>query len=83
MMNGHEDTDREDSIGRFVRKRRLAAGLTQRELADLAAVGTRFIVELEADKETLRLDKVNQVLRQFGKKLGVTGGGGPAWPETT
>jgi hypothetical protein len=36
----------------------------------LAGVGKRFLVELEDGKPTLRLDKVNQVLRAFGKRLG-------------
>jgi predicted transcriptional regulator len=44
--------------------------LTQQELADLVGVGKRFIVELERGKPTLRLDKVDLVLRAFGKQLG-------------
>jgi y4mF family transcriptional regulator len=62
--------DRE-SIGEFVRRRRLANGLTQRELAELAGVGARFVSELEGDKPTLRLREVDQVLRVFGKTVGV------------
>ena len=54
----------------FVRDRRRTAGLTQRELADLAVVGKRLIVELEDGKPSLRMDKVNQVLGVFGKRLG-------------
>jgi len=57
-------------IARFVRDRRRSTGLTQQELADLAGVGKRFVVELEAGKQTLRLDKVNQVLAAFGKRTG-------------
>ena len=45
--------------------------MTQEELALKAGVGLRFIRELEQGKETLRLDKVNQVLSLFGKKVGV------------
>lgn len=33
-------------------------------------MGLRFIRELEQGKPTLRMDKVNQVLRLFGKTLG-------------
>jgi y4mF family transcriptional regulator len=62
--------DRE-SIGAFVRRRRLANGLTQRELAELAGVGARFVSELEADKPTLRLREVDRVLAVFGKTVGV------------
>ncbi|MBK8514705.1 MAG: helix-turn-helix transcriptional regulator [Saprospiraceae bacterium] len=36
------------------------------ELAEKAGVGLRFVRELEQGKETLRLDKVNQVLNLFG-----------------
>jgi y4mF family transcriptional regulator len=44
--------------------------LTQPELAEKAGVGLRFIRELEQGKETLRLDKVNQVLQLFGYEAG-------------
>ncbi len=64
--------DRESSIAGFVRARRKSNGLTQRKLAELAGVGVRFIVDLEADKPSLRMDSVNSVLAIFGKTLGVT-----------
>lgn len=54
----------------FVRQRRKVEKLTQKELADLAGVGLRFIRDLEQGKESLRMDKVNAVLKLFGKKLG-------------
>jgi len=62
--------DRE-SIGAFVRTRRTAAGLTQRQLADLVGSGTRLISEIERDKPTLRMDAVNRVLAAFGRQLGL------------
>ena len=43
--------------------------LTQEELAEKAGVGLRFIRELEKGKETLRMDKVNQVLALFGYQV--------------
>jgi y4mF family transcriptional regulator len=43
--------------------------MTQEELAAKAGVGLRFIRELEQGKETLRMDKVNQVLALFGYSL--------------
>ena len=58
-------------IGRFVRERRKARRLTQRELAELAGVGLRFVSELERGKATVRLDGVEAVLRVFGKRLGL------------
>lgn len=62
--------DRE-SFGTFVRQRRRANRLTQRQLAELAGVGLRFLSELERGKATVRVDAVDQVLRVFGKRLGV------------
>ena len=44
--------------------------MTQPELAEKAGVGLRFIRDLEQGKETLRLDKVNQVLKLFGYEVG-------------
>jgi len=58
------------SISDFVKEKRAAAKLTQPELAEKAGVGLRFVRELEQDKPTLRLDKVNQVLQLFGYELG-------------
>ena len=46
-------------------------GLTQRQLAEKAGVGLRFLRELESDKPTLRMDKVNMVLEMFNAELGV------------
>ena len=54
----------------FVKTRREQLGLTQQDLSDRAGVGLRFIRDLEQGKESLRLDKVNQVLALFGHKMG-------------
>ena len=54
----------------FVKNKRKQQGMTQSDLADIAGVGLRFVIDLEQGKETLRMDKVNQVLRLFGHKLG-------------
>ncbi|MCX6335934.1 MAG: helix-turn-helix transcriptional regulator [Bacteroidetes bacterium] len=54
----------------FVKERRKAVKLTQPELAEKAGVGLRFIRELEQGKQSLRLDKVNQVLQLFGYEVG-------------
>lgn len=43
--------------------------LTQVDLSEKAGVGLRFIRELEQGKQTLRMDKVNQVLILFGAEL--------------
>ena len=54
----------------FIKEKRGATGLTQLELAEKAGVGLRFIRDIEQGKQTLRLDKVNQVLQLFGFELG-------------
>ena len=53
----------------FIRNKRRQVNLTQPELADKAGVGLRFVREMEQGKETLRMDKVNQVLKMFGYQL--------------
>lgn len=57
-------------LSKFIKEKRNAVNLTQPELAEKAGVGLRFIRELEQGKETLRIDKVNQVLKLFGYELG-------------
>lgn len=57
-------------LAKFVKEKRNAVKLTQPELAKKAGVGLRFLRELEQGKETLKMDKVNQVLSMFGFKLG-------------
>ncbi len=54
----------------FVKEKRKSVHLTQPELAEKAGVGLRFIRELEQGKQSLRLDKVNQVLQLFGYEVG-------------
>lgn len=56
-------------LSEFVKERRKLLKLTQPELAEKAGVGLRFLRELEGGKETLRIDKVNQVLKLFGHHL--------------
>ncbi len=58
-----------NSLVKFVKNRRKQLGLTQVDLADRAGVGLRFVRDLEQGKQTLRLDKVNQVLSLFGHIL--------------
>ncbi|GAB3298430.1 helix-turn-helix domain-containing protein [Hymenobacter tenuis] len=53
----------------FVKQRRKLLQLSQPVLAAKAGVGLRFVRELEQGKATLRLDKVNLVLRLFGHEL--------------
>ena len=55
-----------NSLSLFVKEMRKRFGLTQVDLAAKAGVGLRFVRELEQGKQTLRIDKVNQVLALFG-----------------
>lgn len=57
-------------LSSFVKEKRRTASLTQPELAEKAGVGLRFLREMEQGKESLRLDKVNQVLKLFGYEVG-------------
>ena len=57
-------------LATFVKAKRKQFGLTQEELSRKSGVGLRFVRELEQGKETLRMDKVNQVLCLFGAELG-------------
>lgn len=56
-------------ISNFVKYNRNKLRMTQEELAAKAGVGLRFIRELEQGKETLRMDKVSQVLALFGYQV--------------
>ena len=56
-------------LSRYVKEMRKQFGLTQVDLSQKSGVGLRFVRELEQGKETLRLDKVNQVLALFGAAM--------------
>jgi len=58
------------SLSDFLKDKRKKLNLTQQQLAEKAGVGLRFIRDLEQGKTTLRMDKVNQVLKLFGQELG-------------
>lgn len=60
-------------IGATVRRARKAAGLRQDDLAGLTGVGTRFLIELEAGKPSMRLDKLLAVLGTLGIVLHIDG----------
>ncbi|MFB9121681.1 helix-turn-helix transcriptional regulator [Bergeyella porcorum] len=60
------------NVSNFIKEKRKQLGITQIELAERAGVGLRFVRELEQGKQTVRLDKVNQVLSLFGAEVGVT-----------
>ncbi|WP_353123409.1 helix-turn-helix transcriptional regulator [Dysgonomonas capnocytophagoides] len=57
------------SLSAYVKQMRKRYDLTQVDLSEKAGVGLRFVRELEQGKQTLRIDKVNQVLILFGAEL--------------
>jgi y4mF family transcriptional regulator len=57
-------------LSKHIKLKRKQNKLTQPELAMKAGVGLRFVRDLEQGKTTLRIDKVNDVLRLFGEALG-------------
>ena len=58
-----------NTLAIYVKGKRKEFGLTQQDVSMKSGVGLRFVRELEQGKETLRMDKVNQVLRLFGSSL--------------
>ncbi|MBR2507071.1 MAG: helix-turn-helix transcriptional regulator [Bacilli bacterium] len=60
-----------ENIVKFVKENRKMLGLTQARLAMYAGVSTKFIVELEQGKKTLKMDKILDVLRILGGTIEV------------
>ena len=63
LPNGNMDSNK---LGLTVRRERKAQGLRQDELAAASGVGVRFIVDLEAGKPTVQLEKALHVLSTLG-----------------
>ena len=66
------------SLGLIVRRERKAQKLKQAELAAVSGVGIRFIVDLEAGKPTLQLEKVLRVITTLGCTITITPPAGDA-----
>lgn len=62
-----------DQLGTALRTARKQLGLTQPQLALAAGVGTRFIVDLESGKPTVRLEHVLRVIDALGGALQLAG----------
>ena len=58
-----------NNLALAVKENRKKLHLAQMEAAERAGGGLRFIRELEAGKETLRMDKASDLLFLFGLKL--------------
>jgi len=61
-----------NNLSTTVKMLRKQYGLTQEELSLKSGVGLRFVRDLEQGKETLRLDKVNQLLDFFNYEMVAT-----------
>lgn len=58
-----------DDLATLIKTKRKEQKLTQPQLAGLCNVGVRFIVDLEAGKETCQIGKVLHVLDMLGIHL--------------
>ena len=58
-----------ENIGKSIKFLRKKTNLTQVEFSKRVGVGLRFIRDLEQGKQSVRLDKVNQVLEFLGHHL--------------
>jgi len=56
-------------LPKYIKQMRKQYRLRQVDLSEKSGVGLRFVRELEQGKQTLRMDKVNQVLSLFGSEL--------------
>ena len=61
--------DNVQSLALLIRTYRKKQDLTQRQLAGLCNVGVRFIIDLEAGKESAHIGKVLHVVKMLGIQL--------------
>ena len=61
-----------NNLSTTVKMLRKQYNLTQEELSLKSGVGLRFVRDLEQEKDTLRLDKVNQLLGFFNYEMVAT-----------
>jgi len=71
MIGAHETAD----IGSLIRKKRIALGMTQSQLADITGNGTRFISDLENGKKTMQIGKVLDTLHVLGFDVNISARG--------
>ncbi len=58
-------------VGEIIKKVRRAQGLTQPQLAMACGTGVRFIVDIEAGKETCQIGKALNVLHMLGLSVAI------------
>jgi HTH-type transcriptional regulator/antitoxin HipB len=80
-MSGSDQADNliksVDALGKYIRSVRKQQGLTQADIAGLAALGNRFVVDLEKGKPTIQLQKTLDVLALLGLELVIRKKGQP------
>ena len=59
-------------LGGAVREARLAAGMTQEQLADQTGLERSYLAKMEAGLSVVLLDRVMRALRQVGAEVVVT-----------
>jgi HTH-type transcriptional regulator / antitoxin HipB len=57
------------ALGQLIRSVRKEQGLTQADISGLAALGNRFVVDLEKGKPTVQMQKALDVLALLGLEL--------------
>ncbi len=65
------------ALGKTIREVRKQQGLTQADISGLAAIGNRFVVDLEKGKPTIQLQKTLDVLALLGLELVIRKKGQP------
>ena len=60
-----------DELGKLIRESRKSQGLTQKDLALVAGVSVRLIVELENDKRGVNIEVVIKLCSLLGLKIEV------------
>ena len=58
-----------EELGRTLQAVRKEQGLTQLDVAGLAGLGNRFVIDLERGKETIQMQKVLEVIALLGLEL--------------
>ena len=62
-----------EELGALIASSRKVRHFTQQDLADLAGVGRRFIIELENGKPTAEIGKILSVLNTLGLDIAIGG----------
>ena len=64
------------TLGEFIARERKRQGVSQLELSQAADTGRRFVVDLEAGKETIHAGKMLKILETLGVKVELIAPGG-------